>query len=72
MSLGLRGVVITLVIVGSSGCSEDVSKKETEEAAQLDAQMEKLLEPYVTRDASDAPGGARRVRWLRYLMPEAD
>ena len=33
MSLGLRGVVITLVIVGSSGCSEDVSKRETEEVS---------------------------------------
>jgi hypothetical protein len=42
-----------------------------EEAEELDAQMEKLLEPYVTRDPSDAPEEARRVRWLRYVMPEA-
>lgn len=41
------------------------------EAEELDAQMEKLLEPYVTRDPSDAPGDARRVRWLRYVLPEA-
>ncbi|MDF2752896.1 MAG: transcriptional regulator [Gaiellaceae bacterium] len=55
-----------------SGLSNARMTMTVEEAAQLDAQMEKLLEPYVTRDASDAPGGARRVRWLRYLMPEAD
>jgi hypothetical protein len=42
-----------------------------EEAQALDARMEKLLEPYVARDASDAPEGARPVRWLRYVMPEA-
>lgn len=41
------------------------------EAAELDAQMEKLLEPFVTRDPSDAPSGARAVRWLRYVLPEA-
>lgn len=42
-----------------------------EEAEALDAQMEELLIPYVTRDSSDAPEGARDVRLLRYLMPEA-
>jgi DNA-binding transcriptional ArsR family regulator len=42
-----------------------------EEAEALDAQMEELLIPYVTRDPSDAPEGARAVRLLRYLMPEA-
>jgi hypothetical protein len=41
-----------------------------EEAEALDAQMEELLIPYVTRDSSDAPEGARDVRLLRYLMPE--
>jgi hypothetical protein len=42
-----------------------------EEAEALDWEMEKLLEPYVTRSESDVPDGARRVRWLRYVMPEA-
>lgn len=41
------------------------------EAVALDWEMEKLLEPYVTRSESDVPEGARRVRWLRYVMPEA-
>jgi DNA-binding transcriptional ArsR family regulator len=41
----------------------------SEEAEALDAQMEQLLVPYVTRDAADAPDGARPVRLLRYLMP---
>jgi hypothetical protein len=41
------------------------------EAEALDAQMEELLIPYVTRDSSDAPEGARDVQLLRYLMPEA-
>jgi DNA-binding transcriptional ArsR family regulator len=54
-----------------SGLSNARMTMTVEEAAELDAQMEKLLEPYVTRDPSDAPGGARRVRWLRYVMPEA-
>ena len=42
-----------------------------DEAAKLDATMEELLIPYVTRRASDAPDGARQVRLLRYLMPES-
>ena len=40
-----------------------------EEAAALDAAMEELLIPYVTRQA--APGDARPVRLLRYLLPDA-
>jgi DNA-binding transcriptional ArsR family regulator len=54
-----------------SGLSNARMTMTVEEAAALDAQMEKLLEPYVTRDPADAPGDARRVRWLRYVMPEA-
>jgi DNA-binding transcriptional ArsR family regulator len=54
-----------------SGHSNARMTMTVEEAAELDAQMEKLLEPYVARDPSEAPGGARPVRWLRYVMPEA-
>jgi DNA-binding transcriptional ArsR family regulator len=54
-----------------SGLSNAGMTMTVAEAADLDAQMEKLLEPYVTRDPADAPGDARRVRWLRYVMPEA-
>jgi DNA-binding transcriptional ArsR family regulator len=55
-----------------SGHSNARMTMTVEEAAELDAQMEKLLEPYVTRDPSDVPGDARRVRWLRYVLPEAN
>jgi DNA-binding transcriptional ArsR family regulator len=55
-----------------SGLSNARMTMTVEEAAELDAQMEKLLEPYVIRDSSDVPGDARRVRWLRYVLPEAN
>ena len=42
-----------------------------EEAQALDAHMEALLIQYVTRDPADTPVGAREVRLLRYLMPDA-
>jgi DNA-binding transcriptional ArsR family regulator len=54
-----------------SGLSNARMTMTVAEATELDAQMEKLLEPYVTRDPSDAPGDARLVRWLRYVLPEA-
>lgn len=54
-----------------SGHSNARMTMTVEEAEALDAQMEKLLEPYVTRDPSQVPEGARRVRWLRYVLPEA-
>ena len=54
-----------------SGLSNARMTMTVAEAAELDAQMEKLLAPYVTRDPSDAPRDARRVRWLRYVLPEA-
>lgn len=54
-----------------SGLSNARMTMTVEEAAELDEQMEKLLEPYVTRDPSNAPDDARRVRLLRYVMPEA-
>ena len=54
-----------------SGLSNAGMTMTVAEAAELDARMEKLLEPYVTRDPSEAPRDARRVRWLRYVLPEA-
>jgi hypothetical protein len=42
-----------------------------DEVAQLEASIEKLLEPPANRSTTDAPEGARRVRILRYAMPEA-
>jgi DNA-binding transcriptional ArsR family regulator len=43
-----------------------------EEAAELDAQMEELLVPFVARDRAEQPDGARPVRLLRFLMPERE
>jgi DNA-binding transcriptional ArsR family regulator len=54
-----------------SGLSNARMLMTVEEAEALDWEMEKLLEPYVTRLEPDVPDGARRVRWLRYVLPEA-
>jgi DNA-binding transcriptional ArsR family regulator len=54
-----------------SGLSNARMLMTVEEAVALDWEMEKLLEPYVTRSESDVPDGARPVRWLRYVLPEA-
>jgi DNA-binding transcriptional ArsR family regulator len=53
-----------------SGLSNARMLMTVEEAEALDWEMEKLLEPYVTRSESGVPDGARRVRWLRYVMPD--
>lgn len=53
-----------------SGFVNARTKLTLEEAQALDARMERLLIPYVTRDPDDAPPGARDVRLLRFLMPE--
>ena len=55
-------------ISGMSGARTLLTRAEAE---ALDLKMEELLIPYVTRDASEVPDGARAVRLLRYLMPEA-
>ncbi|GAA2795366.1 helix-turn-helix domain-containing protein [Kitasatospora paracochleata] len=39
-------------------------------AAILDG-IERLLAPYLTRDAADRPADSRRVRLMRYVLPEA-
>jgi hypothetical protein len=41
-----------------------------EEAEALDQNMESLLGPYVTREPSEVPNGARPVHVLRYVLPE--
>ncbi len=40
------------------------------EARRLERDIERLLEPYVTREGSDVPESARAVRMLRFLLPE--
>jgi len=41
------------------------------ELQAVQAELEDVLTPYLTRAAEDAPPGARRVRLLAYFMPEA-
>lgn len=41
------------------------------EARRLEQDIERLLEPYATREDSDVPTSARAVRMLRFLLPEA-
>jgi len=42
-----------------------------EEIARLEAGIEELLAPLANRAPKDAPEGSRRVRILRYVMPQA-
>ncbi|WUH88856.1 helix-turn-helix domain-containing protein [Streptomyces sp. NBC_00433] len=41
-----------------------------DELASVEAGIERLLAPYVTRDAADWPADGRRVRLMRYVLPE--
>lgn len=41
-----------------------------DELASVQAGIERVLAPYVTRDAADWPSDGRRVRLLRYVLPE--
>jgi DNA-binding transcriptional ArsR family regulator len=43
-----------------------------EELELVNAGIERLLAPYVTREEADLPEDARGVRLLRYVLPEAD
>lgn len=43
-----------------------------EELEHITEAMREVLAPYVTREPSDRPDGARGVQLLRYLLPEAD
>lgn len=42
-----------------------------DELATINAAVEQVLAPYVTRDQAALPEGARRVSILRYVLPEA-
>jgi DNA-binding transcriptional ArsR family regulator len=41
-----------------------------DELRGLQQDLERLLEPFLTRDASDLPADARRVRVLGYFLPD--
>lgn len=43
-----------------------------DELRQIQEAVERLLEPYLTRQPAAAPDGASRVRLLSYFMPEPD
>jgi hypothetical protein len=42
-----------------------------EELSGLQEALERLLEPFITREPQDVPAGARRARILAYFLPEA-
>lgn len=42
-----------------------------DELRTVQEDLERLLAPYLTRSADDAPDGARRVRLLAYFLPDA-
>ncbi len=42
----------------------------TDELREIQESIEKLLEPFITRETSRVPTGAVRVRILSYFMPE--
>jgi DNA-binding transcriptional ArsR family regulator len=43
-----------------------------DELEHIEAEIEKLIAPYVTRDPADVPPGGRSTRLLRIHMPSAD
>lgn len=58
--------------VDVAGLSSTLVVVTPEEAARIDAAIEEVLAPYVLRkNEPTAPAGARGVRLLRYLLPEA-
>ncbi|MYS21219.1 transcriptional regulator, ArsR family [Streptomyces sp. DvalAA-14] len=54
----LAGLANTRVVVSAS------------ELAFIEAEFERVLAPYVTREAADRPLDGRRVRLMRYVLPE--
>lgn len=56
----------------SAGLSNTTVELTADELAQVEASIEELLAPYVLRKAAAVrPEGARRVRMMRYVLPEA-
>jgi DNA-binding transcriptional ArsR family regulator len=41
-----------------------------DELRDLQKRLERLIEPYITREAADVPAGAARVRVSSYFLPE--
>jgi len=56
----------------SSGLSNTTVEVTADELAAIEAAIEQVLAPYVLRKgAGELPTGTRRVRMLRYVLPEA-
>jgi hypothetical protein len=53
-----------------SGLSNTRIVVSSEEIRRIEEAIEGVLAPFVRRDPSDAPAGARGVLLLRYVMPE--
>ena len=55
----------------SSGLSNTTVEVTADELAQVEAAIEELLAPYVLRKGRPGTPDTRRVRMLRYVLPEA-
>jgi DNA-binding transcriptional ArsR family regulator len=57
----------------SAGLSNTTFEVTADELAEVESAIEELLAPYVHRKSDgDKPQGARPVRMLRYVLPEAE
>jgi DNA-binding transcriptional ArsR family regulator len=55
----------------SSGLSNTTVEVTADELAEVEGAIEELLAPYVRRKGRPGTPGTRRVRMLRYVLPEA-
>jgi DNA-binding transcriptional ArsR family regulator len=55
-----------------AGLSDTRVRLTLAELRAVESGIERLLAPYVRRKEAGAPGGARLVRLLRFVLPEAD
>ncbi|MFR9780347.1 ArsR/SmtB family transcription factor [Micromonospora sp. MS34] len=55
-----------------AGLSNTTVRLTAAELAAVNAAMEQVLAPYVTRDLDDQPTDGRHVRFMRYVLPEAE
>jgi DNA-binding transcriptional ArsR family regulator len=55
-----------------AGLSDTRVRLTLPELRAVESGIERLLTPYVRRREAEAPGGARGVRLLRFVLPEAD
>ncbi|MEV0784012.1 helix-turn-helix domain-containing protein [Streptomyces sp. NPDC050423] len=56
---------------GQAGLANTRVVVSAEELAAIEEGIERVLAPYVTRDAAERPADGRGVRLMRYVLPEA-